>query len=133
MRYLIDTNTLSNGLLNESFKRDDIFVLKEIVEEYAFTDQEADKIKRSGIQILEVNKKHLQKLNDILKDHGDNFDLIRLYTNKGAGDVLMIAYILSEKERPEELFVDKYTIVTNDKELFNIARSYKINCISELK
>jgi hypothetical protein len=132
MKYLIDTNTLSNSILKKTSERNDIFVLQEVVDEYAYSDQELNNIARSNIQRLYVSKKHIDKLVEILKVHGDNFDLIRLYTNEGTSDVLLIAYILAERDKPESLFSDEFTIVTRDKELIKTANSYDIKCISNL-
>lgn len=132
MRYLLDTHMLSNNLLVRAIKRNDLFILREIAEEYAFSDEEVKKITWAGIQIVDIGKKHLERLKVVLVDHGDNFNLIHLYTNEGGGDILMISYILSEKERPETLFVEEYTLVTKDKELISVASSYGIKCIFDL-
>ncbi len=132
MRYLIDNNTLSNALLSRSLGRKDVFVVSEIVDEYAYIPEEVVKIKSFGINILEVGKKHLETAAKILNDHADNLKLIRLYTNKGCGDVMMLAYIVAEKEKPESLFTEEYTLVTRDKELISVAKIYGIKSVERL-
>ena len=132
MRYLIDTNKISSEVLRRSQQSRDIFVLDEIVREYSFEKRDKVGLLRASVQILEIKKKHLQKLMDVLKEHGDNLDLIRLFSNNGSGDVLMLAYVLSEMNNPDTLFEEKYTIVTADTELTRIAKSYSINCITEI-
>ncbi len=132
MRYLIDNNTLSDSLLKKSIGREDVFVLDDVVDEYVFSPEDVLKIKSVGIKILEVNKKHLEMAIKILEDHGDNLKLIRLYTNEGRGDIMMLAYILAEREKPETLFTEEYTLVTRDKELTRVAKIYGIRCLEKL-
>ena len=132
MRYLIDNNTLSNTLLSRSLGRNDVFVLEEVVDEYVYLPEEVNKIKSAGIQILKLSKKHLEESIKILSDHGNNYKLIRLYTNKGCGDVMMLAYVLAERDKPNSLFTEEYTLVTCDKELTKIARMYGIKSVSRL-
>lgn len=132
MRYLLDNHSLSNKIMSHSSKRTDLYVLNEIVDEYAYTPAEAQKVARAGIQILSIEKKHLEKMKEIMQTHGGNLKLIRLYTSKGTGDVAMLAYVIAEKEMPETLFYEPYTLVTQDKELRLIAESYGIPCLATL-
>lgn len=132
MRYLIDNNTLSNALLNRSLGRNDVFVLQEIVDEYVYLPEEVSKIKSVGIKILQVEKKHLEASIEILSNHGSNYKLIRLYTNKGCGDVMMLAYAVAERDRPDSLFNEEYTLVTCDNELAKIAEIYGIKSVNRM-
>lgn len=132
MRYLLDTHSISNLNLRKSGARDDVFVLQDIVDEYAFLSEEVLKIKNAGIKILDLDKKHIQMLLRVMADHGDNFDLIRLYTSEGKGDVAMIAFALAEKEKPDNLFSEEYILITRDNELTNIAESYELTCLKDL-
>ena len=102
------------------------------MDEYAFSDAEARKVIRAGIKILGLEKKHLEKMKEIMTTQGDNFKLIRLYTSEGIGDVAMLAYILAEKNTTDTLFPETYTMVTQDKELCRIARIYGIDCLETL-
>lgn len=132
MRYLLDTNTLSKSLIGRSLKRDDLFILDEVVDEWAFTQAELTSIKTSGIRTLTVSKKHLDKLVEVLTSHGDNFKLIRLYTGEGTADVVMLAYILAEKDDSYTLFPEDYVLVTQDRELISIATAYGIKSVPNL-
>ena len=132
MRYLLDTHTLSKNLLNKSLKRDDLYVLQEVVDEWAYSKVEVASITSSGIRVIQIAKKHLDKLIEVLGVHGDNFKLIRLYTGEGTADVVMLAYVLSERDAPDTLFPEEYTLVTKDKELSLVAKSYGIRCVSDV-
>lgn len=132
MRYLLDTHNLSNKILSISAHRTDLYTLDEIVAEYAYSQKEVQKIARAGIQILNLEKKHLDKMKEIMQSHGGNLKLIRLLTSKGTGDISMLAFALAEKEIPETLFYEPYTLVTQDNELRLIAGSYGIPCIDTL-
>jgi hypothetical protein len=132
MRHLLDTHSLSNKLMDSSTKRDDLYVLEDVMDEYAFSNTEAQKVTRAGIKILGLEKKHLEKMKEIMAAHGDNLKLIRLYTSKGVGDVAMLAYILAEKATTDTLFPETYTIVTQDKELCRIAATYSVACLETL-
>ena len=126
MRYLLDTHTLTNQLITSSQKREDLFIIDEVADEYAFVKSEISKITSAGISIIYITKKHLDKLTEIMAIHGSNLKLIRLCNGKGSADVLMLAYIISERDHPESLFTDEYTLVTRDKELTTVAKTYEI-------
>jgi len=132
MRYLLDKNILSNRLLRNESKRSDLYVLQEVVDEFAFSSIEAARITSSGINILHVSKRHLEKLQVVLSEHGDNLKLINLFRGTGAADVVIIAYVLAERDNPNTLFPEQYTIVTRDAELTKVARSYGLSCAQEL-
>lgn len=132
MKYLLDKNILTNNLMENSDKRDDLCVIQEVLDEAGITGSDIVKVRKAGIQVLKVEKKHLEKLIELMSVHGNNLKLINLYTGKGTADVVMIAYVLSERDNPRTLFVEEYTIVTRDKELIAIAGAYGINCISNL-
>lgn len=132
MRYLLDTHTLTNQIMSRPSKRNDLFVIDEVADEYAFVKSEISKITNAGISIIYLTKKHLAKLTEIMTIHGSNLKLIRLYTGKGSADVLMLAYILSERDNPDTLFTEDYTLVTKDKELESVAKSYGIKVINSM-
>lgn len=134
MKYLLDTHSLSNSLLEKAQTRNDLFVLREVADESAFSKQEVQRITSAGISIIDISKKHLEKLKDVLVAQGDNLKLIRLYTNEGTADIMMLAYIIAEKEAPETLFNvnDDYAIVTQDKELISIAKGFGIKCVTSV-
>lgn len=132
MKYLLDKNVLTNDLIENIDRRDDLCVTQDVLEEAGLTDKEIAKITSVRIQILKVVKKHLEKLIEVMTTHGNNLKLINLYTGKGTADVVMIAYILSERDNPDTLFREEYSIVTKDKELIAIAETYGIVCISDI-
>ena len=132
MKFLLDKNLLTKELKLNASNRDDLCVIQDVLDEGPFTEADIKTIKSAGVKVLRVAKKHLEKLKDVLSTHGENFKLINLYTGKGTADVMMIAFILAERDNPDTLFSDEYTIVTNDKELISVAKSYEINSASEL-
>lgn len=133
MRYLVDTNTLSNEIIKNSVRRRDLFVIREVTDEYASTSDEVSKIQSSGISILDLEKRHYESMAQVLAKHGDNLELIRLYTNKGSSDIAMLAYILGDKNMEQKsLFPEEYQIVTKDKELIKVAKSYGITCVDRI-
>ncbi len=130
MKYLLDTNILHTSLINKNLKRGEFFVIQDVVDEWVNSSERISRIRSAGIGILEIGKKHLGKLSEVLTTHGSNFDLIRLYTGEGTADVMMLAYILAEKEKPDTLFEEEFTLVTNDKPLIKAAEGYGIKCMS---
>jgi hypothetical protein len=132
MKYILDKNILTSDMKRNIEKRDDLCITEDVLDEAGLTDQEISQMMKSGIKILNVSKKHLLKLTEVMALHGSNLKLINLYTGKGTADVVMIAYILSERDNPESLFTEDFTIITNDKELTTIAVSYGIQCISQI-
>jgi rRNA-processing protein FCF1 len=75
---------------------------------------------------------HIVKMKEVMATHGDNLKLIRLYTSEGVGDIAMLAYVLAERDTPNKLFSESYTLVTQDKELCTVAKSYGIPCLADL-
>lgn len=132
MRYLLDTHILSASLMSGASTRKDLFILQEVADELAYSKEDTARLQRSGIKILEITDRHIKKLKEVLVDHGSNFNLIRLYTGEGTADVVMLAYILCERDTPATLFPEECTLVTKDKELISVARSYGIACISKI-
>lgn len=131
MKYLLDTNSLSKNIINKASKRSDVFIIRDVLDEYVYSPEEETKFKSTGIDVIDLEQKHFEKLRDVMKKHGDNFSLIRLYTGKGTADVLILAYILAETEVQDTLFPEEYTIVTQDGELITVAKEYGINCINQ--
>ena len=99
---------------------------------YAYTDAEARSVTRAGIKVLTLGKKHVERMQEIMSKHGGNLKLIRLYTSEGTGDIAMLAYILAERDTPDTLFPETYTLVTQDAELRAVAESYGIPCVPSL-
>ncbi len=132
MKYMLDKNALTNDLMENIERRDDLCITQDVLEESGLSDAEITKMKRSGVQILQIAKKHLEKLGVVMSAHGGNLKLINLFTGKGTADVVMIAYVLAEREIPGTLFTEEYTIVTNDKELISVATIYVINCTPQI-
>jgi len=130
MRYLLDTNSLNTHLLQRSVKGGNIFVLKEVEDERTMYGSSPSNLR--GVNILEPTIKHLRRLQQLLVEEGSNLELIRLYTGEGTADVMMLAYILAEREQPESLFPDEYTIITQDKGLSEAAIRYSIRCQNAL-
>ncbi len=132
MKYILDKNVLTNDVTENIGKRDDLCITQDVLEEAGFSDQEIIKIKKAGVHVLNVSKKYLEKLVEVMVIHGNNLKLINLYPGKGTADVVMIAYVLSERDNPETLFTEEYTIVTNDKELISVAKKCSIECVTQI-
>src|SRR5258708_22174315 len=98
MKIPLDTNNVIAQNNNKTSKRSDFFIVQDVEDEWVNLSERASVIKNAGIEILEINAKHLKKLQEVLTLHGNNFDLIGLYTGEGTADVIMLAYILAEKE-----------------------------------
>ncbi|MDO8604288.1 MAG: hypothetical protein Q7K40_02720 [bacterium] len=130
MKYLLDTHILSASLMSRAIRRNDLCILQEVADERVYSKEDLLRIQRAGIKILEITDRHLEKLKDVLAEHGDNFDLIRLYTGEGTADVVMLAYVLCERDTPATLFPEEYTIVTKDKALSLAAKGYGIAYVS---
>lgn len=116
--------------MQKSSKRSDLFIIEDVLDEYAFSTEEETKVQETGIKIIHLEQRHFEKLTEVMAKHGDNFSLIRLYTSKGTADVLMLAFILAEREVTSTLFDEDYVIITQDKELISVAKQYGIHCIS---
>lgn len=133
MRYFLDTNSLTNLVINQARNRGDIYILQDVLEEFSNSTVETSRIERSGINIVDLSAKHLEKMKKVLSEHGHNTGLIDLSSGEGKADVSMLAYILSEKENPDSLFaVGDYSIITKDKTLAEVAQNYGIGCLDEL-
>lgn len=132
MKYLLDTNTLSGNLFEIDLQRNDLFILREVVEEKISDRFDISRIYNSKLNVIDPSLDHFEKMKEVLAEHGDNFNLISLFTGKGTADIIMIAYILFEQDNPETLFDEEYTLVTNDRELSEVAKSYGIKCVSKI-
>ena len=130
--YLLDTNILSHKILEKKVNQVNLCVLQEVVDEWATSKEDIRKISNMGIQIREIRKKHLKKMVEIISKHGDNLNLIRLYTKKGTADIAMLSYLIAEKENYETLFPEEFTLVTRDKELVKVAKGYGVNCVDKI-
>jgi hypothetical protein len=124
MRYLLDTNSLNINHIQLASKGNEVFVLKEVVDEKTMYGSTSSNLR--DVSILYPEAKHLRRLQILLSHEGDNFGLIRLYTCEGTADVMMLAYVLAEQENPETLFAEQYTIVTQDNALIEAANRYGI-------
>lgn len=132
MRYLLDKNILSNKLRRNEGGRTDLYVIQDVLDEFAYSSFEESRMTGSGIHVVCLSKKHLEKLKEVLSIHGDNLKLINLYECKGAADVAMIAFVLAELRQPETLFAEEYIIVTKDTTLTSVAGTYGIKCIEDI-
>ena len=134
MRYLLDTNLVPdpNSLPSD---RKDLFILHEIFEECS-PHLRLKLRKSSVIQTLSMKPMHVKRLNYVMEHVGNNTSLINLYTNQGASDVAMLAYVFAEREDSDNLFArlptQEMQIVTNDKPLTEAARKMGIKCIDRL-
>lgn len=130
--YVVDTNLLFSKLDKLGKNRYDIIILDDIISEIAPFPERYQKLQNAGVQMIGPTKKHYEKLKEVLKVHGDNTKLIRLFSNEGVGDVMLIAYILAEKESHSSLFQTEFILVSNDAEAISVAQKYGIECLKEL-
>jgi rRNA maturation endonuclease Nob1 len=129
MKYLLDTNVFDTAIIRLP-KRNDLFVIQDVADELENHGEEIAKIKTGEIKILDMTKRHFDKLAEVMVKHGDNLELINLYSGKGTADVAALAYILAERDNSGTLFPEEYTLVTRDGELSTVAQSYGIKCVS---
>lgn len=131
-KYIVDTNMLFASLNELGTNRTDLFIIDDTQDEFAPFSGRMERLQKAGIQLLPLKKIHYEKLKGVLKEHGANTKLIRLYSNTGTVDVLLIAYILGEKATSSNLFNEEILLITNDKELIKVAEFYKIDHVSEI-
>jgi rRNA-processing protein FCF1 len=74
---------------------------------------------------------HYEKLKEVLEKQGGNVNLLNLFLGEGTADIMMIAYILAEKEADKSWFPEEYVIITKDSELTRVAKSYGITCLDK--
>jgi len=133
-KYLLDTNIIFS-ILNKTVPKDVLdlcYTTEDVIEECKNYEERMKKLNSFGIKILNLKKKHLEKMKEVLSKHGDNLDLINLYENKGKADIGILAYILSERDNPETLFINIYTLITNDIPLINVATEYGIEVLNQV-
>lgn len=130
MKYLLDTNSVSNALLDKIRGRSDFYIMRDVLDESSTLRGKESDLKRAGISVIEMTIQTLNNLKDVLLKHGTNFQLIDLYTGKGTADVLMLAHVLSEKA-PNTLFAPElWTIVSTDGPLKDAAKTYGVQCVT---
>jgi len=131
MRYLLDTNSLSKDVLDLASRRADCFVIRDVLDELPAAEDEQRRMRAAKVTILEVAPKHLIKLAEVMQKYGDNLKLVRLYTGEGTADVIMLAYVLADREtRNEKLFYEDWTLVTDDVELRRVSAENGITSVS---
>lgn len=131
MSYILDSNSLFS-LPHNLRHRDDLYIVVEVNEEFASNETRRNNIRKFGIKVLQSKLKHYKMLKEVMTLHGSNQDLISLRKNKGLADVVIIAYILAERDSPDTLFPINYDLVTKDVALTDIATSYGIQCSNEI-
>jgi rRNA maturation endonuclease Nob1 len=131
MRYLLDTNSLSKDVLDLASKRADFFVIRDVLDELPTAEEDQRRIRAAKVNILEVEPKHLAKLLEVMNKYGDDLKLVRLYTGEGTADVVMLAYVLADREAShEKLFYEEWTLVTDDAELRRVSAENGIASMS---
>jgi rRNA-processing protein FCF1 len=132
MRYLLDKNIFTRELKENVDHRTDLCITEDLIDESGFTRQDIKKIKDSKIQIFKFRKIHYEKLKDILEQQGDNVNLLNLFLGEGTADIMLIAYVLAERDADRSWFPEEYIIVTKDEELTKVAKSFGIICLPEI-
>lgn len=132
MKYLLDTNSLSKSAYSRAHSHKDICILEEVRDE--FTSHGSSNTKRipHAVEIINIEAKHLRKLQELMVEEGANFDLIRLYTAEGTADAMILAFVLCERDNPDTLFPEEYVIVTTDTGLQSAAAKYGVKSISKI-
>jgi hypothetical protein len=132
MKYILDKNILTRNLKENIQQRKDLCITQDVIDESGFTRQDIARIKEMKLQVLKFHKIHFEKLKQVMEESGDNLNLLNLYLGEGAADIMMIAYILAERELDKSMFPEEFIIVTKDAELTKVAQSYGINSIPEV-
>jgi len=129
-RYLLDTvsvTRISLDVLMSDFVQEKCVVPAEVYYEVGSAG------KREAIQrIAEAPSASLfGKVRDLLLSAGVNNQVLDLYQNQGNGDIILVATALSKEESEElSLFKTKWTIVSDDKNLQDLAQINQILVIS---
>lgn len=132
MKFILDTNSLNKHIINRAAARNDICTIQDVEDEHTSYGSNPSRVQSSGVEVVQIRAKHLRSLQELLITEGANFDLIRLYTSEGTADVMILAFILAERQFPETLFPDEYTIVTRDKGLTAVAAKNNIPCLTTI-
>ena len=132
MSYLLDTHALTGTVLHGAKYRNQVFVIRDVADEFGTSKAKADSLARSNVQTRELQSIHYEALKTLLKTYGGNTKLINLLTNEGKGDVLMLAFAIAERARPGTLIPEICTIVSKDKELVRIAKALGIPTMTQL-
>lgn len=131
MKYLLDTNSFSKDVLDLASKHTDLFVIRDVLDELPAAEEEHRRMRAAKVNVLEVEPKHLVKLVEVMAKYGDDLRLVRLYTGEGTADVVMLAYVLADRDaRSEKLFYEEWTLVTDDIELRKVAAENDVASIS---
>ena len=80
----------------------------------------------------EVDVDVLRCIKDIFVDVEIDFKILDLYSNRGNGDIILLAIALNERNKnSEQLFtLTMYKIVTEDKELRSVAEKLRLETLS---
>ena len=132
MKYMLDKNIFTRKYRDNEDRRVDLCITQDILDESGFTREDIKKIKESGLRVLYFSKIHYEKLKEVLEETGGNINLLNLFLGEGTADIMMIAYILAEKENDNSWFPEEYTIVTNDAGLTEVAASYGISTLKSI-
>lgn len=136
--YFIDTNIFASPTIipllfsGESVKNSKFYIIDAVIEESGRDDLKREK--GVNTEFLSTDMKHLEKVVSIMSENGKNLELISLFENKGAGDILILAHILYMIEKEQnilEVFRDHYYIVSHDNELKKIGKKYNIEGLDQ--
>ena len=133
MRYLIDTVCFKEIITRRKkglTPPGSLFITRVIQEELGDHANDIE-LTKHDIKILKEDIFVLSQIKKVMKKEGDNEKFIRLYNNKGAGDVNLIATVLAirQKESGSGIlfeYEDDLVIVTHDKGLQSVCKKYDI-------
>lgn len=126
MAYLMDTHSVTRNFLTTRNLPDDIYIIRDVEDELLVVESRRDWLASSKVNVLDLQADHYEKLKFVLDRYGDEIGLIDLSQNKGKADVLMLAFILTERERTDTLFRTQFILITKDESLISAARSFGI-------
>ncbi len=132
MHYLLDTNTLTATALRDQKYRNQVFVIRDVADEFGTSPAKAALLSRSNVQVRELEARHFEVLKQLMDTYGSNAKLISLLVNEGKADVLILAYAVAERDRRDTLLPEIFTIVSEDKELVRVAKELGIPTSSRL-
>lgn len=132
MSFLLDTNAVTGIALRGEKYRGQLFVIRDVADEFGTSKPKADQLRRSNVQIRELEPIHFTVLKELMHTYAGNTKLIDLLTNEGKADVLMLAFAIAERDRLGTLFPETFTIVSQDKELVRVAREFGIPTLPRL-
>lgn len=132
-KFLLDAVSVTRlgvGTLNSGFIQSSCLVPEEIFYEVG-SQRKKEAIKKL---VEKPNLEILKSAQALLTDLGTKNSILDLYQNEGNGDVILLAAAISKKQQEDgTLFQTDWIIVTDDRDLRELAKQKKIKTFTTKK